>query len=235
MSSLIAAPRTPRLSPPSSRDPDLWETFPTVPPALRPPGTGPCSSRAHACLADRAITWTDAVGAHGIRPGDTTYPDPTGFRVAMRQVHTDPAQWIIVGTSARTTVCHAAVHRPGGGKSEISKSIADAITVGVAYVANLTCRHGRRRGDRHPRLPQRYAEPPGTHATSARSSVANAASAADQTSPSTEFSEHNAPLDPTHVPPTRLYVIKDAHARRGRDWQPLPSSASTAGQAPPAA
>lgn len=55
----------------------------------------------------------------------------------MRQVRTDPAQWTIVGTSARTTVCHKPSTVSGGGKSEISKSIADAITVGVAYVANF--------------------------------------------------------------------------------------------------
>ena len=60
-----------------------------------------------------------------------------GFRVVMKQVRNDPAQWTIIGTSPQTTVCHKPSTVSGGGKSEISKSIADAITLGNAYVADF--------------------------------------------------------------------------------------------------
>ena len=94
---------------------------------------------AHFSLATRSVTWRGEDGGQVGIPfrGDTTYLDPSGFRVGMRQVRTDPVQWTIVGTSATATVCHKPCTVSGGGKSEISKSIADAITIGEAFVADF--------------------------------------------------------------------------------------------------
>lgn len=86
-------------------------------------------------LATRRVTW----GEHVSIPfrGDTTYVDTTGFRVTMRQVRETPVQWTIIGTSGTSTVCHKPATVSGGGKSEISKSIADAISPGNAYVVDV--------------------------------------------------------------------------------------------------
>ena len=93
---------------------------------------------AHYSLPTRSVTW-HADGTEVAIPfrGDTTYVDTTGFRVRMKQVRTDPVQWTIIGTSAAATVCHKPCTVSGGGKSEISKSIADAITIGTAHVADF--------------------------------------------------------------------------------------------------
>lgn len=89
-------------------------------------------------IEDRSITWEGEGGNPGIplRAGEV-YLDPTGFRVRLRQVREDPVQWTIVGTSGTSTVCHKPATVSGGGKSEISKSIADAISRGYAYVSDI--------------------------------------------------------------------------------------------------
>ncbi|MGA8046700.1 MAG: hypothetical protein WCA30_10610 [Dermatophilaceae bacterium] len=103
------------------------------------PGLVLVPTGAHFSLPNRTVSWTGADGERATIPfrGDCVYLDTSGFRVQMRQVRTDPVQWTIVGTSSTTTVCHKPCTVSGGGKSEISKSIADAITIGTAYVADF--------------------------------------------------------------------------------------------------
>ena len=90
-------------------------------------------------LPARTVTWDEEDATPVTIPfrGDTVYLDTTGFRVTMRQVRESPAQWTIIGTAGRSTVCHKPATVSGGGKSEISKSIADAISPGNAYVSDL--------------------------------------------------------------------------------------------------
>lgn len=65
-----------------------------------------------------------------------TYIFPSGFKVAMVK----PAQgrrWRLVGTRAEGTLCHKPCTVSGGGKSEISKPISDAIVNGPLYINDL--------------------------------------------------------------------------------------------------
>ena len=55
----------------------------------------------------------------------------------MEPLSANPRLWNLVGTSAEVTVCHKPATVSGGGKSEISKAISDAILVGYVYVADL--------------------------------------------------------------------------------------------------
>jgi hypothetical protein len=66
-----------------------------------------------------------------------TYMGPNGYRVHMESSRADRRQWNLVGTSAEVTACHKPATVSGGGKSEISKAISDAILVGNVYVADL--------------------------------------------------------------------------------------------------
>ena len=66
-----------------------------------------------------------------------TYIGPNGYRVHMESLGVDRRQWNLVGTSADVTACHKPSTVSGGGKSEISKAISDAILVGIVYVADL--------------------------------------------------------------------------------------------------
>ncbi|MCF7689730.1 MAG: hypothetical protein K9N01_15675, partial [Cephaloticoccus sp.] len=64
-----------------------------------------------------------------------TYVLPSGFKV-----HLDKARgsrtWKLIGTHAECTLCHKPCTVSGGGKSEISKSLSDAILDGPVFVAN---------------------------------------------------------------------------------------------------
>src|SRR5690606_28843360 len=86
-------------------------------------------------LGSQRVTWNFGEGKAGIRlkPG-TTYVRPSGYRVQMEK----PAHrlWRLVGTRPDGTLCHKPCTVSGGGKSEISKSISDAILTGPVFVAN---------------------------------------------------------------------------------------------------
>lgn len=90
-------------------------------------------------LRKQRVSWKDAVG--GDRQikllAGKTYVRPSGYRVHMEPVRGEPGQWRLVGTVAETTLCHKPCTVSGGGKSEISKAISDAILPGHIFVADI--------------------------------------------------------------------------------------------------
>ncbi|MDP9112198.1 MAG: hypothetical protein M3O20_00790 [Acidobacteriota bacterium] len=64
---------------------------------------------------------------------DATYFLPSGFRVRLEK-HFAGTSWRLVGTRPRGTLCHKPCTVSGGGKSEISKSIANALLQGPVFV-----------------------------------------------------------------------------------------------------
>ncbi|WP_370890123.1 hypothetical protein [Janibacter sp. GXQ6167] len=182
--------------------------------------------RARYSLGSRSITWTDAKGETRTTPfrGDTTYVNTSGFRIRMLQVRHDPAQWTIIGTSARTTVCHKPSTVSGGGKSEISKSIADAITIGTAHVADLDADLDAVEAIFARDYSQRYAEPSwnGQDHRPLLGPNRSMGSIIKLLTPSSEFSdEHNAFIRsiPPHVMEL-VFVIKEAYQPEwGEDWR----------------
>ncbi|HWZ95303.1 MAG TPA: hypothetical protein VNW30_08920, partial [Opitutaceae bacterium] len=65
-----------------------------------------------------------------------TYVRPSGYKVHLEQPPAHTA-WHIVGTVAEGTLCHKPCTVSGGGKSEISKAISDAILPGPIFVADF--------------------------------------------------------------------------------------------------
>jgi len=65
-----------------------------------------------------------------------TYVRPSGYKVNLEQPPAHSA-WHIVGTVAEGTLCHKPSTVSGGGKSEISKAISDAILPGPVFVADF--------------------------------------------------------------------------------------------------
>jgi len=65
-----------------------------------------------------------------------TYVLPSGYKVHLEKPR-DSHTWRLVGTHAECTLCHKPCTVSGGGKSEISKSLSDAIIVGPVFVPNL--------------------------------------------------------------------------------------------------
>jgi len=62
-----------------------------------------------------------------------TYVLPSGFRVRLEK-QPGGSSWRLVGTRPRGTLCHKPCTVSGGGKSEISKSISNALLQGPVFV-----------------------------------------------------------------------------------------------------
>ncbi|MBX3179496.1 MAG: hypothetical protein KF886_19240 [Candidatus Hydrogenedentes bacterium] len=65
-----------------------------------------------------------------------TYVNPDGYKVHMDK-HPGAPSWRLVGTGVEGTFCHKPCTVSGGGKSEISKSLLDAIHYGPFFVADF--------------------------------------------------------------------------------------------------
>ena len=89
-------------------------------------------------LRTQTVCWDTDAGRQTIKLYAThTYFLPNGFRVTAAQSESDRTQWGLTGTTPVTTQIHKPATVSGGGKSEISKSIADAFVFGNAYVADF--------------------------------------------------------------------------------------------------
>jgi hypothetical protein len=85
----------------------------------------------------QAITWTkDGEPRHlKLLPG-RIYIHPSGYKVRMEKHHAAPS-WRLVGTVPEGAFCHKPCTVSGGGKSEISKSLVDAVLPGSFYVRSF--------------------------------------------------------------------------------------------------
>ena len=90
-------------------------------------------------LHSQTISWLNPVsGEQKIRLSpEKTYVRPSGYKIKMEKPPGHGRQWRLVGTVAEGTYCHKPCTVSGGGKSEISKSITDAILTGPVFVADL--------------------------------------------------------------------------------------------------
>jgi hypothetical protein len=91
-------------------------------------------------LRTQTVSWTKADGSTASIKmlAGKTYMGPNGYRMQMEPSRTDRKQWNLVGTSADVTDCHKPATVSGGGKSEISKALSDAILEGYVYVPTST-------------------------------------------------------------------------------------------------
>jgi hypothetical protein len=79
-------------------------------------------------LEDQSARWTRAGAQCSLRVlPSKVYVHPTGYRVRMER-HPGSGAWRLVGTTAEGLLCHKPCTVSGGGKSEIAKSILDAIS-----------------------------------------------------------------------------------------------------------
>ena len=87
-------------------------------------------------LRDGFVRWERDGRSHRLtlRPG-AVYVLPSGFRVRLEKQLAGSA-WRLIGSRPRGTLCHKPCTVSGGGKSEISKSIANALLRGPVYVRN---------------------------------------------------------------------------------------------------
>lgn len=217
---------TPSVADVVARDPEHWVCTDDWAHVASDPSLVLVPAGARFSLDARAVTWTDEAGRERSIPfrADRTYLDPTGFRVHMEQVRQDPPQWTIVGTSARTTVCHKPSTVSGGGKSEISKSIADAITLGTTHVGSFEADLDAVADIVARDYADRYAEPSwnGQDHRPILSPERSIGSVIKLLTPNSEFTaEHNDFLRsiPAHILEL-VFVIKAAYQPEwGEDWR----------------
>ncbi|CAM3021984.1 hypothetical protein [Rariglobus hedericola] len=122
-----------------ARDPELWAvqaeghaiSTQDVDTVLVPEET-------HFNLRKQSISWrgVDGTGREIKLLAGKTYIRPGGYSVHMEPVRGERGQWRLVGTVPETTLCHKPSTVSGGGKSEISKAISDAILPGHVFVAD---------------------------------------------------------------------------------------------------
>jgi hypothetical protein len=88
-------------------------------------------------LNTQKISWQYQGRQQGMRlqPGKI-YMQPNGYKIEMMK-HPGAPSWRLVGTDAEGTFCHKPCTVSGGGKSEISKSLDDAVIYGPLFVDHL--------------------------------------------------------------------------------------------------
>ena len=88
-------------------------------------------------LHKQTVSWPAGKTERAIKllPGKD-YVRPSGYKVRMERPAPNRA-WRLVGTIAEGLLCHKPCTVSGGGKSEISKPITDAILVGPVFVADF--------------------------------------------------------------------------------------------------
>ncbi len=88
-------------------------------------------------LNEQTVSWPHRGSTQSMKLlSNKTYVRPSGYRVQMEK----PAAgrvWRLVGTVAEGTFCHKPCTVSGGGKSEISKPITDAVLAGPVFVADF--------------------------------------------------------------------------------------------------
>lgn len=88
-------------------------------------------------LNKQTVSWTRRGKAQTLPLlAGRTYVRPSGYKVQIEQPPGHTA-WHLTGTVAEGTLCHKPCTVSGGGKSEISKPISDAILPGPVFVADF--------------------------------------------------------------------------------------------------
>ncbi len=92
---------------------------------------------AHFDLHKQTVAWLKDGEQKSIKLlADKVYVRPSGYRIQMEKPPGNRA-WRLVGTIAEATLCHKPCTVSGGGKSEISKPITDAMIQGPVFVADF--------------------------------------------------------------------------------------------------
>ena len=88
-------------------------------------------------LQKQTVRWPTPSGERTIKLlAGKVYVRPSGYQVRMEKPSLNHA-WRLIGTVAEGTLCHKPCTVSGGGKSEISKSISDAIIHGPVFTADF--------------------------------------------------------------------------------------------------
>ncbi len=178
-------------------------------------------------LKTRSVTWHKDGKARKLKMlKECVYVHPSGYKVRLAR-HPGAPSWRLVGTWAYGTFCHKPCTVSGGGKSEISKSLADAVIHGPVVVYDIeqdtSLVDTILNGHYEHRLKLRFRPDYGTRKTrSVLSPERSLGSVIKMFTPSDDFTdEYNAWLRsiPPHIWPL-VFIVKRFHRPEwGADWR----------------
>ncbi|HEY5653073.1 MAG TPA: hypothetical protein VIR63_01745 [Pontiella sp.] len=88
-------------------------------------------------IPKQSVTWIKAGKTQSLKLlEERVFIYPSGYRVTLLQSSTSN-NWRLIGTIAEGTLCHKPCTVSGGGKSEISKSLTDAMLSGSVFVSDF--------------------------------------------------------------------------------------------------
>lgn len=88
-------------------------------------------------LDNQRVSWPHGGDTHSIKLlPDHTYVLPSGYKIEMLKPASG-SRWRLIGEVPEGTLCHKPCTVSGGGKSEISKPIADAMIDGPVFIADF--------------------------------------------------------------------------------------------------
>lgn len=120
-------------------------------------------------LEDQKARWTVDGMPQELRVlPDETYIHPTGYQIRMNQ-HPRTGSWRLIGTAAEGLLCHKPCTVSGGGKSEISKSIRDAMTDAPIVVGDFTADMASAKAIIEYPYGNRFKDPSENHGSASRS------------------------------------------------------------------
>ncbi len=171
------------------------------------------------------VRWDEAGKTQSIRlRRDHHYLMPSGFRVHLEPPAMAARAWRLVGTRPEGTLCHKPCTVSGGGKSEISKPITDAILFGSVFVADLAQDFDRVAIVVARDFSQRFRDPArnGVDQRPILNPSRTLGSVIKLLTPSEDFShEHNAWISsvPPHIRELVLVVKRFWQPSWGEDWR----------------
>lgn len=153
----------------------------------------------------------------------TNYVSPDGYQIRLAQLENDPSQWTLIGMSANSTTCHKPATVSGGGKSEISKAISDAVINGDAYAANFDSDMAQVSAILNKSYKYRFVDPANVseHSRPILSDRRSIGSVIKLLTPSSDYTdEYNAWLDsvPDYIKELVLIVKRFYQPEWGDDW-----------------
>ncbi len=120
-------------------------------------------------LDDQKATWTADGARQELRVlPDEVYVHPTGYQVSLDR-HPVTGSWRLVGTAAEGLLCHKPCTVSGGGKSEISKLITDAMTDGPIVTGDFAADMAAAREIIEKNYGDRFRDPRENHGKDSRS------------------------------------------------------------------
>jgi len=175
-------------------------------------------------LHDLTVRWKGESSEQQIKLlAKCIYIYPSGFRVHLER-HPDAPSWRLIGTIGEGTFCHKPSTVSGGGKSEISKSIAGAVISGPVYVGDFEENIARVRAVFERDFSTRFRDPDAQEADtrSLLSKQRSLGSVIKLLTPSDEdyTDEYNEWLEsiPQHILALAFMIKRFYRTAWGRDW-----------------